>query len=166
MARPAVFLNCKTCNILFKRKSKKNIFCSFGCSSVGKRYVQARFAKKIIVNCDFCTNSLEKWPCFIKKNINKKHYCNSLCRKLAMQKGETTYGFKETTGSPLNPYRRCTKNGKFVYEHRWIMEQKIGRKLTRNEHVHHINGNPKDNRIENLEILSKSDHAKTHFGKK
>lgn len=83
-----------------------------------------------------------------------------------MRMGDTTYGFKKTTGSPLNPYRRCMKEGKFVYEHRWLMEQKIGRKLEKNEHVHHINGDPKDNRIENLEILSNSDHAKTHFGKK
>lgn len=82
-----------------------------------------------------------------------------------MKEGKTPYGFKKTTGSPLNPYRRVVKDGKFVYEHRWIMEQFIGRKLKYSEHVHHINGNPKDNRIENLEILTRSEHAKKHFGK-
>lgn len=81
-----------------------------------------------------------------------------------MKAGETSYGFKESTGSPLNPYKRCMRDGKFVYEHRWVMEQYLGRPLLRSEHVHHINGDQKDNRIENLEILSRSDHAKAHHG--
>jgi hypothetical protein len=79
-----------------------------------------------------------------------------------MRDSKTVYGFKKTTGSPLNPYRRCTKDGKFVYEHRWVMEQEIGRKLKRSEHVHHINGDQKDNRIDNLQLLSSSEHAKAH----
>jgi hypothetical protein len=165
MAKPAVFINCKICKKIFKRKRVKQFFCSFTCGAKGKKYVQCRFSKKIKVICDFCEKEFEKWPCLVKKTINEKHYCNPVCRKLAMSANKTLYGFKKTTGSPLNPYKRCMKEGKFVYEHRWIMEQKIGRKLKRNEHVHHINGNPKDNRIENLEILSNADHAKIHSKK-
>ena len=40
------------------------------------------------------------------------------------------------------------------YQHRTIMENYIGRKLNKNENVHHINGNRDDNRIENLELWS------------
>lgn len=51
---------------------------------------------------------------------------------------------------------------KYRLEHRVIMEEHIGRKLNKYEHVHHINGIKNDNRLENLIILLKSDHHKIH----
>jgi hypothetical protein len=41
-----------------------------------------------------------------------------------------------------------------VLEHRYVMEQHLGRHLLRHENVHHRNGNRRDNRLENLELWS------------
>lgn len=53
------------------------------------------------------------------------------------------------------------KRGRVLY-HRHIASVKIGRWLTKEEHVHHIDDNPLNNSPSNLEILSHSEHASKH----
>ena len=48
------------------------------------------------------------------------------------------------------------------YEHRTIMEQHLGRPLTDDEVVHHINGDTFDNRIENLQLMTRTEHTRLH----
>lgn len=58
------------------------------------------------------------------------------------------------------------KNGGWLLEHRYIMEQSLSRKLKKGEQIHHINNIKHDNRIENLELYScSSEHNVKHNNK-
>jgi hypothetical protein len=57
----------------------------------------------------------------------------------------------------------ANRNGQ-VYEHRYVMEQKIGRLLAPGEVVDHIDRNRSNNAPENLRLhASRSEHVKEHF---
>jgi hypothetical protein len=67
---------------------------------------------------------------------------------------------KTTGGQRADGYR--TIRGR--YEHRVVIEEYLGRPLRGDEHVHHINGDPSDNRLENLRVVSVAEHHQTHHG--
>lgn len=100
------------------------------------------------------------------KEADKVRYPNGKSGKYAIhwKGGRRNGGAKQCyiiVYSPNHPHK--TKEG-YVMEHRLVMEAKIRRYLLPTEFVHHINGNKKDNRIENLELMkSKKEHAQKHF---
>lgn len=54
-----------------------------------------------------------------------------------------------------NFYHHKTVNGVKKTVHRHVMEDHLGRQLEPDEHVYHVNGDSRDNRIENLIIIKK-----------
>ena len=54
----------------------------------------------------------------------------------------------------------------YVMEHRLVMEREIGRRISKNEVVHHINHDRSDNRINNLRVMTASDHMSMHMKEK
>ena len=69
----------------------------------------------------------------------------------------------------MNKYKALSlgkdKNGKRIIkeEHRKIMEEYLGRKLTRYEVVHHIDGDKSNNDINNLALMTLEEHSRLHM---
>lgn len=60
-------------------------------------------------------------------------------------------------------YRWITVDGEYEFEHRAVASKFLGRPLHKKELVHHINGDKLDNRIENLSIVTRSEHMLIHW---
>jgi len=51
----------------------------------------------------------------------------------------------------------------YCYEHRLVVEEHLGRLLLKDEIVHHIDLDPTNNIIDNLLVMSKSEHTTLHY---
>ena len=95
-----------------------------------------------------------------------RKFCSQKCVSQGIHNGMWQDGRYETPAgyvmlySPQHPNRVA---GNYVLEHRLVMEKNLGRFLTDKEQVHHINGMRSDNRIENLELTTCSEHSKHHW---
>lgn len=146
-----MYKNCKQCGKQYKRNRKYSI----------KQWADSRYcSRKCLTESKIGIKASPEW---IEKN-RKGHLGQVPWNKgkpYPQVSGARNVGWKggvsldKSTG-----YLRDNKNKKRI--HRLVMEKHIGRELEKVEHVHHINGNKTDNRIENLIIVNSSDHAKLH----
>jgi len=132
------------------------ILCSRDCKN---KWIGIQNNKSIIRNCPTCKKDFSHRPSQDKRG-SVHTWCSRKClypnKKLGLPEGKY-YSYDKYIVLNKTPDGR-----KQIKEHRYIMEQHIGRLLSSEEIVHHKNGNKIDNRISNLEIMSRSQHNKVH----
>jgi len=178
-------LNCLFCGKQFEahpvevRRGRK--YCSTECGYADKR-------KRSKPTCKNCGTEFEAMTCDVKRgkakfcsrecfgiwssntfngkqhwNYGKKftdeHKCNMSAAQLGEKNSNWRGGKKIRKSGERCGYVEILVDGRYIQEHRLIAEKALGRKLTRNEVVHHFNGNKTDNRSQNLLVCTQSYHA-------
>jgi len=118
-----------------------------------------------IMKCKTCKK-------FFKKRTNNKRdknkFCSSRCalakvrtreHQIKAGKAGALVNIIKYRGTGTKTYVK--ENGR--HQHRVVMEKHLGRKLLFTDIVHHINENKKDNRLENLQLMTRSEHIKHHI---
>lgn len=76
--------------------------------------------------------------------------------------GKVPWNYKKEGSKRKDGYIRIAIKGQRVLKHRYLMEEELGRKLLLSEVVHHKDGNPSNNDIDNLILTSRKQHINLH----
>ena len=113
-----------------------------------------------VVEKESCANCGE--PFLAALCINPKHenfgiFCDRKCRNSVNINRLKDGWYVDPMG-----YKCIRTNKKYIREHTLVVEKVLGRKLKKNEMVHHINLDKCDNRHENLMVCGREYHGWLH----
>lgn len=142
--RKAPDATCIQCGTKFvSRTDGSGKFCSRACASAHRRYPER------LATCALCGEEFT----FRGYDVTRgRKYCSLHCAN-ADAVGRISH----------QGYVAIREGGRYVKEHRLVMERILGRELRSNEVVHHINGIRHDNRPENLQVMTQAEHIRLHM---
>lgn len=160
-----LLLNAKWLASMYAFGSLRDIAKEIGCdhksvlAAMRKFGIETRHKRPV-------PNELED-PSWLREKYDSNHMSSpEIAALLGRDPGLVCYYLKKhgircrKPGKPFrkrNYYRYVGKNTKI---HRKVMQELLERKLQPYEHVHHRNGIRYDNRPENLEVMSVSEHSR------
>ena len=147
----------------YKAADGKAKYIFVACVECGQqRWVQLHVGKPQCVYCRHCWQLGQRNITYRKLGVLSPKW------KGGRVKFDSGYIFVYITNS--DPFYSMAsthiKNGYrgYVQEHRLVMARSLGRVLTHDEHVHHINGDKGDNRIVNLRLETPRSHKTGYIG--
>lgn len=153
-------LVCKECGQSFT-KDRVQPYCSASCASKVKARTQwssgRQRAPRIELRCETCGAQFTEKAS--KHRFQRRRYCSIPCANKAPRYRRPAKPLRLGTGGRM--YITC-RDGSEVAYYRALVEAEIGRHLRTDEVVHHLNGDPTDDRIENLALTTPADHIEMH----
>jgi len=139
---------------------------------------------KIIINCEHCGKEIARYP----SHIRPHNYCSQACLGAAVKAKELIRDSTKTSArmseynrehnpTAMDFARRCKLRNHHLGsgeqkgytkrfgkpEHVFFAEQVLGRELRPDEVVHHIDRNKRNNSLDNLVVMTRSEHSKLHY---
>lgn len=136
---------CKRCEKDFKPATVRSVYCSEEC-------------KRGTGKCENCGKAFVKGKKAAGRFCSTACHYDYLCPIGTVRDGGS--GYKIIKVPPNTPgAKRFGDRSGWMWEHRYVMQQVLGRPLAKNENVHHKNGRRDDNHPDNLELWKRSQPA-------
>jgi len=130
---------CNVCGHMFSGRPNQKT-CSYACADISRRTAVRN------THCAYCKKPLAS-------NCHPRtRFCSRSCGAHERDRNGKPNAPEGTRSKDGSGYIRLKVGKRWVREHRYVMEQQLGRPLEKYEHVHHKDGDRSNNQLDNLEL--------------